>query len=64
MKAPALIVRAEDDRLIPDAIARQYETLLPGARSVVIPRTGHALIVEEPEASAAAIGDFIGSIRP
>jgi pimeloyl-ACP methyl ester carboxylesterase len=64
VKAPALIVRAEDDRLIPDAIARQYEKLLPDARSVVIPRTGHALMAEEPAATAAAIGDFIGSVRP
>jgi pimeloyl-ACP methyl ester carboxylesterase len=64
VKAPALIVRAADDRLIPDAIARKYEELLPNARSVIIPRSGHAAIVEEPEACAAAIGDFIGSVQP
>jgi pimeloyl-ACP methyl ester carboxylesterase len=56
---PALVVAAENDRLIPNAHAERYAELLPHARLETIPDTGHALVVEQPERVAAAIADFV-----
>jgi pimeloyl-ACP methyl ester carboxylesterase len=57
--APALIVRADHDRLVSDEIALAYVRALPNARDVVIPQSGHALIQEQPDATADAITPFI-----
>ncbi len=57
--APALVVRAADDRLIPDDIAVRYRRALPNSRDLVIPGTGHALVHEEPRLVAEAIGRFV-----
>jgi pimeloyl-ACP methyl ester carboxylesterase len=56
---PALVVRAEHDRLICDEMAERYAELLPNARVETIPGTGHALAVEQPAAVADAIAALI-----
>jgi pimeloyl-ACP methyl ester carboxylesterase len=56
---PSLVVCAEHDRLVPNAIAERYAELLPQARLETIPGTGHALIVEQPQLTAAATAGFI-----
>ena len=56
---PALVVRAEHDRLVPDEIAERYAELIAGARIETVPGTGHALIVEQPEKTADVISTFI-----
>jgi pimeloyl-ACP methyl ester carboxylesterase len=56
--APALVVGAEHDRLIPDEAVDAYAAALPSAEVVRIPGTGHALVVEQPEATAKAILEF------
>jgi pimeloyl-ACP methyl ester carboxylesterase len=59
VSCPALVVKAEDDRLIPGEMADRYAELLPDSRVVTIPGTGHALAAEQPEQVATAIADFI-----
>jgi pimeloyl-ACP methyl ester carboxylesterase len=59
---PALVVGAEQDRLIPDEAVDLYASHLPDARVQRIPGTGHALVVEQPEATAKAILDFQESV--
>jgi pimeloyl-ACP methyl ester carboxylesterase len=61
---PALVVRAEHDRLICDEMAERYAELLPNSRIATVPGTGHALAVEQPEAVGAVIGDFINEVSP
>lgn len=57
--APTLLVGAENDRVIPDENGvGSYAQLIPHARTTHIPGTGHALIVERPEAVAQAILEF------
>jgi len=60
---PALIVGAENDRLVPDEACDLYASHLPDARVERIPGTGHALIVEQPERTAQTVLDFIRSSR-
>ena len=40
---PSLVVRAEDDRLIPNETSERFAELLPNSRIETIPGTGHAL---------------------
>jgi len=55
---PTLVVGAENDRLVPNEAADRYAELLPNARVRRIPGTGHALIIEQPEATAKTISEF------
>jgi pimeloyl-ACP methyl ester carboxylesterase len=59
---PALVLRAEDDRLIPNEAPERYAQLLPNARIATIPGTGHALAVEQPERVGETIGNFIEEV--
>jgi pimeloyl-ACP methyl ester carboxylesterase len=62
VRCPALVVRAEHDRLIPDRMAERYAELLPNSRIETVPGTGHALAYEQPEATADLIGRFIEEV--
>ena len=59
IKAPTLIVTGEID--IPDvhAHAGALEALIPGARRVVAPNSGHFLYLEQPKAFADLVTDFV-----
>jgi pimeloyl-ACP methyl ester carboxylesterase len=59
---PALIVRAEEDRLICDEMAERYAELLPSSRIETIPGTGHAVAFEQPEQVGDVIGGFIQEV--
>jgi pimeloyl-ACP methyl ester carboxylesterase len=58
LSCPCLVIRAEHDRVIPDAVAERYAELL-GARIERIDDTGHALAVEQPDAAAALIAAHV-----
>jgi pimeloyl-ACP methyl ester carboxylesterase len=63
VRVPALVIGAERDRLVPDAAVDAYAAALPDAQVTRIPGTGHALIVEQPEATAQAVLDFQERVR-
>jgi pimeloyl-ACP methyl ester carboxylesterase len=56
---PALVVKAEHDRLVPGEIAERYADLIDGARIETVPGTGHAVVVEQPEKTAELVSTFI-----
>jgi pimeloyl-ACP methyl ester carboxylesterase len=56
---PTHIVWGDTDRLFPIEYAREFQHLIPGSRSTVIPACGHAAHVEKPEALATAIASFV-----
>jgi pimeloyl-ACP methyl ester carboxylesterase len=62
VSCPTLVVGAEDDQLIPNEASDRYASLIPGARLVRIPGTGHAVAIEQPELTARAILDFQRSV--
>jgi len=58
---PALILHGEEDSIFPVSVAEEIEAGIPRAQLVVIPLAGHTANLEQPEASNAAILDFLGS---
>lgn len=63
IRIPTLIVWGENDRLLPLAYGETWRQAIPGARLVVIPRCGHLPIQEQPDAFAAAVGDFCREVQ-
>ena len=60
ISAPTLVVKAENDRLVPGELADRYAERIAGARVETVPGTGHALIVEQPDKTADVVTSFIG----
>ena len=56
---PTLVVWGQHDRLIPLALGERFAREIPGARLVVVPDTGHAPMIETPEAFLAAVQPFL-----
>ncbi|HUG82032.1 MAG TPA: alpha/beta fold hydrolase [Bryobacterales bacterium] len=59
IRVPTLVVSGEEDPLIPAAEMRDFAALIPDARHVVIPGTGHLPNLEDPEAFNRAVAAFI-----
>lgn len=59
--APTLVLTGEKslDRVVPVGSSREYLTLIPGARHVVVPGTGHLGLVTRPDAWSAAVVAFV-----
>ena len=56
-----LVLWGRQDRILPPATAQQFADALPAATVRYLENSGHSGHVEEPEATAAAILDFVGS---
>jgi 3-oxoadipate enol-lactonase len=61
---PALVLVGEEDRLTPPADAEAMVAGLPDARFSRIARAGHLAPLEQPEAVAAAVREFLGEVAP
>lgn len=58
--APTLVIHGEEDA-IPLRLVREWETALPNARLVALPRTGHFPHAERPEETFGAIEAFLAA---
>ena len=56
---PALVVVGEEDSLTPPEAARNVAALLPNSAQRVVPRAGHLVPVEDPEAFAATVRPWL-----
>jgi pimeloyl-ACP methyl ester carboxylesterase len=54
-----LLAGAEDPRYV--EFARRLATLIPRSRAVVVPEAGHAVHLEQPEATASLLSDHLSS---
>jgi pimeloyl-ACP methyl ester carboxylesterase len=61
IQAPTLLLAAERDILTPVGSMRLLQQHIPGARLVVLPRSGHGFMWELPEQFNAAVCEFLGS---
>jgi 4,5:9,10-diseco-3-hydroxy-5,9,17-trioxoandrosta-1(10),2-diene-4-oate hydrolase len=55
---PTLVVWGTEDHLVPVRDADEFERLIPGARKVVWPETGHMAMLERPAAFNALVEAF------
>jgi pimeloyl-ACP methyl ester carboxylesterase len=60
VRAPAMIVWGDDDRVVPQSAALRYVEALPKARLEIVPACGHCVDMEKPDLLAKLIIDFIG----
>jgi pimeloyl-ACP methyl ester carboxylesterase len=59
---PTLVLVGEHDAITPAEESRQMAAAIPGARLAIIPLAGHLAPLENPEASNAAILDFLSRL--
>jgi pimeloyl-ACP methyl ester carboxylesterase len=59
-----LLLWGEADTAVPLRVAHRLHALLPDARLEVVPRAGHLVLEEQPDASADAILRFLGASTP
>jgi pimeloyl-ACP methyl ester carboxylesterase len=58
---PALVVWGREDRIVPLVCGEQYRKLLPNATLAVLEGCGHLPPIEQPDAFARLVLDFLGS---
>jgi pimeloyl-ACP methyl ester carboxylesterase len=59
VRAPALVVWGDDDRVVPQSAAKRYVEALPQATLHVVNSCGHCVDMEQPETLAKLVTDFI-----
>ena len=57
---PALIVWGREDQIVPVECGEQYRRLLPNARLTVLEKCSHLPPIEQPDACARLVLDFLG----
>ena len=60
---PVLFVLGEGDLMTPPKAARLLQQALPDSRTVRLPRCGHQLMAEQPDAVLRALAEFLGPLR-
>ncbi len=58
--APSLVVWGDDDRVVPLSAGKRYVEALPDARLEIVKNCGHCVDMEQPEALAKLVTNFIG----
>ena len=59
VKAPALIVWGDKDKIVPVSTAKRYVAALPNAKLEVIENCGHCVDLEQPQRLAGLVSSFI-----
>jgi pimeloyl-ACP methyl ester carboxylesterase len=57
--APTLCLWGEHDPVVPRVHGERYAELIAGARLEIVPDTAHSPLLERPQATVAAIADFL-----
>ena len=60
VRAPALVIWGDDDKVVPLSAAKRYVEALPNARLEIVKTCGHCVDMEQPEALAKLVTNFIG----
>ncbi len=62
ISVPTLVLCGAVDRMTPPAYSAFLQQKIPGARLAIVERAGHMVMLEQPEAVATLIGDFLQTI--
>jgi pimeloyl-ACP methyl ester carboxylesterase len=60
VRVPALVVWGEDDKVVPQSAGKAYAKALPSAKLEIVKACGHCVDMEQPEALAKLVTNFIG----
>jgi len=60
---PVLLLHAADDRIVPESLAHEAQSALPGARLKTFPAGGHALPFTRTEDCLPLVREFIHGLR-
>ncbi len=61
VRAPALVVWGDDDKIVPRGTADPWLRALPEARLEIVAGCGHFVDMEQPEVLARLVTDFVGT---
>lgn len=64
VKAPTLLIWGTEDRVVPPVYAEEFAQRIPDARVQTVDHAGHAPHLEQPEAVARMVHDFLISEAP
>ena len=59
VRAPALVVWGDDDKIVPRSAGERYAALLPKARFEIVGASGHCVEMEQPEQLARLVRTFV-----
>jgi pimeloyl-ACP methyl ester carboxylesterase len=59
VRAPALVVWGDDDKIVPRSAGERYAALLPQARLEIVRAAGHCVEMEQPDELARLVTGFI-----
>src|SRR5438094_5246689 len=59
VRAPALVVWGDDDKIVPRSAGERYAALLPKARFEVVRSSGHCVEMEQPDQLARLVRTFV-----
>lgn len=62
VRVPALVIAAANDQIVPLDVARQMAQTIALARLVEIGGAGHLVMIEQPDATTAALREFLAGI--
>jgi pimeloyl-ACP methyl ester carboxylesterase len=60
INCPTLVLTGDEDNTIPNAMSVEMADRIPGARLVILPHCGHLPQPEQPQATAAALAEWLG----
>jgi pimeloyl-ACP methyl ester carboxylesterase len=62
IQVPTLVICGRDDRMTPLRHAQYLVDNIPGARLAAIPDAGHMVMLEQPQAVAKTLGEFLAAV--
>ncbi len=64
ISCPTMVIHGTDDRLVPVERGEEIARAVPGAELVLIEDAGHGVFLEQPEAVASSLADFLHRLDP
>ena len=59
VRVPSLVVWGDDDKIVPLSAGKTYAKALPNAKLEIVKASGHCVDMEQPEALAKLVTEFI-----